>query len=83
MKYRYKISYGGTSSKSDSPKIFNPVKELNDLFEIISQQKSNYKDYTESKFFTDLKGNNKKLEDINAIYNIIKMVKFMMRLNIR
>ena len=69
MKYRYKISYGGTSSKSNSPQIFNPVKELNDLFEIISQQKSNYKDYTESKFFTDLKGNSKNLEDINALYN--------------
>jgi hypothetical protein len=64
MKYRYKISYGG-----DSPQIFNPVKELNDLFEIISQQKSNYKDYIESKFFTDLKGNNKNLEELYAIYN--------------
>lgn len=69
MKYRYKISYGGTSSKSDIPQIFNPVKELNDLFEIISQHKSNYKDYTESNFFKDLKEDNKNLEELYAIYN--------------
>lgn len=69
MKYRYKISYGGTSSKSDSPQIFNPVKELNDLFEIISQQKS---DYTESKYFKDSTEDNEKFKELYADYNDYK-----------
>jgi len=80
MKYVYKISYGGTSSISSSPQIFfNAVDELNDLFEIIIKQKSNYKDYTESQFikefekdFEDLEYIKNKEEILDNIYNYDK-----------
>ena len=49
MKYRYKISYGGTSSTTTSSNDLNAVNELNNLFDKLIKNKANYYDSSELK----------------------------------
>ena len=64
MKYKYKISYGGTSSTTTSSNDLNAVNELNNLFEKLIKNKANYYDSSELKTDIDkLKEDELKLYD--------------------